>query len=106
QAARLLPAIAAALASKAEAARVSCMSQIGSGSLPVDLIPSAGVAIAAPGRRRSALAAVISSAFRALPVPVIGRVKDGAFLMDMRCLQDEQEFLEQLKHLDLRGLAA
>ena len=87
QARRLLPAVAAAVAGKAEAAQVSCMSQIGSGSLPVDLLPSAGIAITVPGKRRGALAAVISSAFRALPVPVIGRVKDGAFIMDLRCLR-------------------
>jgi L-seryl-tRNA(Ser) seleniumtransferase len=103
---RLLPAVAAAVAGKAEAAQVSCMSQIGSGSLPVDLLPSAGIAITFPGKRRGALAAVFSSAFRALPVPVIGRVKDGAFIMDLRCLQHEAEFLEQLQHLDLKGLTA
>jgi L-seryl-tRNA(Ser) seleniumtransferase len=103
---RVLPAVAAAVAGKAEVAQVPCMSQIGSGSLPVDLLPSAGIAIATPGRRRGALAAVISGAFRALPVPVIGRVKDGAFIMDMRCLMHEEEFLEQLKHLDLKGLTA
>ena len=103
---RLLPAVAAAMAGKAEAAQVSCMSQIGSGSLPVDLLPSVGIAITFPGKRRGALAAVVSSAFRALPVPVIGRVKDGAFMMDLRCLQHEAAFLEQLQHLDLKGLTA
>ena len=102
QAGRLLPAVAAAVAGKVEAGVVSCMSQIGSGSLPVDLLPSSGIAITAPGKRRNALAAVISGAFRALPTPVIGRVKDGAFIMDLRCLEREEEFLEQLKHLDLR----
>jgi L-seryl-tRNA(Ser) seleniumtransferase len=104
QARRLLPAVAAAVAGKAEAALVACMSQIGSGSLPVDLLPSTGIALAAPGKRRNALASVISSAFRALPVPVIGRIKDGAFIMDMRCLAHEEEFLEQLRHLDLKDM--
>ena len=103
---RLLPAVAAAMSGAAEATQVACMSQIGSGSLPVDLLPSCGIAVAASGRRRSALATVISSAFRALPVPVIGRVKDGAFIMDLRCLQHEDEFLEQLRHLDLKGINA
>jgi L-seryl-tRNA(Ser) seleniumtransferase len=104
QAGRLLPAVAAAVSGRAEAALVTCMSQIGSGSLPVDLLPSAGIAIAAPGKRRNALASVISGAFRALPVPVIGRIKDGAFIMDMRCLAHEEEFLEQLRHLDLKNM--
>jgi L-seryl-tRNA(Ser) seleniumtransferase len=106
QARRLLPAVAATVSGKAETALVPCMSQIGSGSLPVDLLPSTGIAITAPGRRRNALAAVISAAFRALPVPIIGRLKDGAFIMDMRCLAHEEEFLEQLKHLDLKDMKA
>jgi L-seryl-tRNA(Ser) seleniumtransferase len=107
QAERLLPAVAAAVG-RAGASRVSCMSQIGSGSLPVDLLPSAGIAVAAAGKRRSALAAEISSAFRALPMPVIGRIKDGAFIMDLRCLEhgDEVEFIAQLKQLNLEDLDA
>jgi L-seryl-tRNA(Ser) seleniumtransferase len=104
QAQRLLPAVARAAAGKAETAVVACTSQIGSGSLPVDLLPSSGIALAAPGNRRSALAAAISSAFRALPRPVVGRVKDGAFIMDLRCLEDESAFLAQLPQLDLKNL--
>jgi len=103
-AARMLPAVAGAVAGKAEASLVACMSQIGSGSLPVDLLQSAGVAVSAPGKRRSALAAALSSAFRALPVPVVGRIKEGAFIMDMRCLEREDEFVAQLKQLDLKAL--
>ncbi|MBM3356667.1 MAG: L-seryl-tRNA(Sec) selenium transferase [Betaproteobacteria bacterium] len=104
QAGRLLPAVTAALRGKAEAEILACRSQIGSGSLPTDLIPSAAIAVSVSGKRRGALAATIASAFRALPVPVIGRVKDGAFVMDLRCLDHEQEFVEQLKHLDLKGI--
>jgi len=96
--------VTAALRGKAEAEILACRSQIGSGSLPTDLIPSAAIAVSVSGKRRGALAATIASAFRALPVPVIGRVKDGAFVMDLRCLDHEQEFVEQLKHLDLKGI--
>src|SRR5207342_3077687 len=103
QAARLLPDVARAVGGKAETAIVSCMSQIGSGSLPVDRLPSCGIAVAAPGKRRGALAGVISSAFRALPRPVVGRLKDGAFVMDLRCLEQEGEFVAQLDRLDLTG---
>jgi len=103
QARRVLPAVQAVLDGKAEATLAETRSQIGSGSLPVDLIPSHGIAVAAPGRRRSALAAEISAAFRSLPVPVIGHVHDGAFVMDFRCLDEahEREFVEQLKLLKL-----
>ncbi len=100
---RLLPAVQAALGDAANTAIVELKSQIGSGSLPVDLIASCGIAVSVPGKRRSAAAAEIAAAFRALPVPVIGRVREGAFIIDLRCLEHEQEFVEQLKHLDLEA---
>ncbi len=103
QARRLLPAVQAALGDAANTAIVELKSQIGSGSLPVDLIASCGIAVSVPGKRRSAAAAEIAAAFRALPVPVIGRVREGTFIMDLRCLEHEQEFVEQLKHLDLEA---
>jgi L-seryl-tRNA(Ser) seleniumtransferase len=108
QAQRLLPAVLAALGGAAEAGTVAVKSQIGSGSLPVDLLDSHAIAVSVPGKRRSAAAAAIAQAFRALPAPVIGRVKDGAFIMDLRCLdaEYEQELVDQLKQLDLRGINA
>jgi L-seryl-tRNA(Ser) seleniumtransferase len=106
QAQRLLPAVQAALRGKAQAEIVPVKSQIGSGSLPVDLIASHGIAVSVSGKRRSTAAAEISAAFRALPVPVIGHISDGAFVMDLRCLEHEDEFVEQLKHLNLEALKA
>jgi L-seryl-tRNA(Ser) seleniumtransferase len=32
---------------------------------------------------------------------VIGRIQNDAFLLDLRCLEDEAAFLEQLSLLDL-----
>ena len=106
QAQRLLPDVQAALKGKANAEVVSVKSQIGSGSLPVDLIASHGIAVSISGKRRSAAAADIAAAFRALPVPVIGHISDGAFIMDLRCMEHEQEFVEQLRHLKLEDLKA
>ncbi len=105
---RLLPAVHSALKGNAAAEVVPVMSQIGSGSLPVDLLASHGIAISVAGKRRNTAAAEVSAAFRALPAPVIGRIKDGAFIMDLRCLDPEHEgeFVEQLKHLDLGGIHA
>ncbi len=34
--------------------------------------------------------------FGSLPIPVIGRIADGAFLLDLRCLEDEADFLAML----------
>jgi len=64
--------------------------QIGSGALPVDLLPS--FALCARGRGLDKLAA----AFRKLPIPVIGRIEDGALLFDVRTLDDEAAFTAQL----------
>jgi L-seryl-tRNA(Ser) seleniumtransferase len=100
QAARVLPDLAAALGGRAEAALVSCSSQIGSGSLPVDLLPSAGIAIRGAKRGHSRVDAT-AAAFRALPIPVIGRIKEGAFIMDLRCLDDEAGFIAQLGQLKI-----
>ncbi|MDO5606088.1 MAG: L-seryl-tRNA(Sec) selenium transferase [Paracoccus sp. (in: a-proteobacteria)] len=62
-----------------------CDSQVGSGALPTDVLPSAGLAMSgATGRAPEELAARL----RALPVPVIGRISDGALILDLRSLED------------------
>lgn len=92
QAARLLPALRAALNGLPVAAEIVALkSQIGSGSLPVDRLPSAGFAIRPQGRRSGVLHR-IERGLRALPRPVIGRIEDGALLLDLRCLQADEEF--------------
>ena len=37
---------------------------------------------------------------------MIGRIKDAAFMMDLRCLEHEDEFLSQLPKLDLSRMAS
>jgi L-seryl-tRNA(Ser) seleniumtransferase len=104
QAERLLPAIAEAVGDHADAAVVDVSSQIGSGALPVDLLPSAAIRLTPGGRRRhrNAMLKRLAAAFRNLPRPVIGRVHDGALLFDLRCLDDEAGFLAQLDRLTSR----
>jgi len=101
QAERVLPPVRAALAGKAEARVIETSSQIGSGSLPVDSLPSAGIAITPSSKARGSFADKLSLAFRALPVPVIGHIRDGAFVLDCRCLDHEDEFVAQLAQLRL-----
>jgi L-seryl-tRNA(Ser) seleniumtransferase len=72
---------------------VPCRSEIGSGALPVETIPS--FALALRGTALNALAARL----RGLPVPVIGRIEHGALLLDLRCLEDEEKFLANLATL-------
>jgi len=97
---RLLPAVAAAVDGIASVQVIACDSQVGSGALPTRTIPSAGFEIrplASRGKGRSLLR--IAAAFRVLPTPVIGRIQDDAFLLDVRCLEDESAFETQLGKL-------
>ena len=97
---RLLPALAAALDGLAEARIVETKSQIGSGALPVSLLPSAALSLNPAGRRRSGGAVeALARSLRGLPVPVIGRIEAGAVVLDLRCLEDEAGFLAQLAQL-------
>ncbi len=97
-ASRLRPVLAGPLAEIAAVEIVSCQSQIGSGALPVDRLPSVALSIrpAAAKRRAGAVLRRLTQAFRALPVPVIGRVQDGALILDLRCLEDEATFVDQI----------
>ena len=100
QARRLEPAVAAALAPHFTVAAIECASQIGSGALPLETVPSAGLAVR-PTRPRGRALADLAAALRRLPIPVIGRIEDQALLLDLRCLEDEAAFtanLAGLKH--------
>ena len=79
----------------------ACGSQIGSGALPVESLPSAALRIAPTGPRRGAGGRLqrLAATLRALRVPVIGRLHDGALWLDLRCLDDESGFVEQLSTL-------
>jgi L-seryl-tRNA(Ser) seleniumtransferase len=90
-AARLLPALRTALAGLPVTIEiVPLKSQIGSGSLPVDRLPSAGFAVRPQGKRGGMLNR-IEEGLRGLAKPVIGRIEDGALLLDLRCLQPQEE---------------
>ncbi|MFT3731552.1 MAG: L-seryl-tRNA(Sec) selenium transferase [Hyphomicrobium sp.] len=101
QARRILPNIQSAVGPAFIVEVVECKSQIGSGALPLDTIESAGVAI------RSNSGGVelekLASALRALQRPVVGRLDDGALILDLRCLTDESGFLSVLAKLSPDG---
>ena len=102
QARRVRPTLATTLGDDWTVEVVPCRSQIGSGALPVDRLPSAGLRCApASGakRGRSSRLQALAAALRALPMPVVGRVHDGALTLDCRCLDDESGFLAQLDRL-------
>src|SRR5262249_52355814 len=79
---------------------LDCMSQIGSGALPCETLPSAGLAIRPASARGSGrLLTALASALRKLPLPVVGRIEDGALVLDLRCLEDEDTFAANLANL-------
>lgn len=101
QARRMQPAVARLLPPGVTVEARPCRSQIGSGALPLDTLPSFGLCLCTPrGRDLERLAA----ALRALPRPVVGRVRDGALVLDLRCLLDEAGFLATLAALDPTAL--
>ena len=109
QAERLALPLAQALGARCQVQVLACRSQIGSGSLPVDRLPSACLAIGSPaggnggakggGKRGGSLPDRLAAAMRALPLPVIGRIEDGQLRLDLRCLDNadaEAAFAAQL----------
>ena len=64
----------------------TCESQIGGGALPLEKISSTAVAI----RSEICSASEMEKRMRALPTPIIGRMINGAWAMDMRTIEEEQ----------------
>ena len=83
-----------------------CLSQVGSGALPLDTLASAALVIRA--RNSQSTLQRLVAALRMLPRPIIGRVADGALYLDVRCLveADEPLFLASLAQLDVDGVVA
>jgi L-seryl-tRNA(Ser) seleniumtransferase len=99
---RLLPIVAQKVGAGFTILVAECASQIGSGALPLETVPSAGLAIrpaAARGGGRALSALAI--ALRQLPVPLVGRIEDNALILDLRCLDDEKGFIANLMALKI-----
>ena len=98
---RLLEPMGRALEGRATVELRECQSQIGSGSLPVDLLPSTALVVSplVSGRGSGTALSVLEQRLRELPIPVIGRIAEGALWLDLRCLEDEPAFVAQLGRL-------
>jgi L-seryl-tRNA(Ser) seleniumtransferase len=108
QSERLLPALESALASRYTVTAEPMFSQIGSGALPVDQLPSYGLVVRAGnaangGKRHGRALDKLEQALRQLPRPVIGRIANDALWLDCRCMEehDEIRFNAQLQDLAL-----
>src|SRR5262249_49156496 len=102
QANRLLSLVTAALDGTAAVEIVECKSQMGSGALPVSLLPSAGLALR-PLRGGGKAVEALAQTLRDLPIPVIGHIEAGRVVLDLRCLEDEAGFVRQLTLSALGG---
>lgn len=94
--------LAEAVAPRFTVEAVALQGQIGSGSLPVERLPSAGLALAPAGIAKKGTGRALdqlAQALRQLPLPVIGRIADDRLLLDLRCLEDAADLLGQLPHL-------
>jgi len=97
---QLAPPVAEAVAPRFSVAVVELLGQVGSGSLPVERLPSAGLALAPVDKRGQGGALdELASALRSLPLPVIGRIAEDRLLLDLRCLEDAAPFVAQLPQL-------
>ncbi|MFZ2854111.1 MAG: L-seryl-tRNA(Sec) selenium transferase [Rhodocyclaceae bacterium] len=98
---RIAPQLQAALGDFASVNVEPCASQIGSGALPVERLPSAALVLRVKARRPGKALLQLETAFRGLPQAVIGYVKNDAYHLDLRCLEsaDEARFVAQLPAL-------
>jgi len=98
----LRPGVAQAVAPRFGVEVVDLLGQIGSGSLPVERLPSAGLALGPVARKGAGRALdALAAALRGLPRPVVGRIAEDRLLLDLRCLEeaDEAAFVQQLPAL-------
>ena len=98
QAERLAPLLSEAVAPHYRVSIAASASQIGSGALPVECLPSVCLCVSPQVSGDSALRH-LATVLRSLPLPIIGRLQNGTLWLDLRCLEDEQGFTEQLPPL-------
>ena len=96
---RIAPEVARRIGASYQVDVVPCESQVGSGAVPVETLPSAGLAIRPTAGHSGGALNELAAAFRQLPTPVIGRIDDDALTLDLRCLNDEAAFLGNLREI-------
>lgn len=92
---RLLPPLQMRYGTEFAVGSAACWSQIGSGSLPVDRLPSWALTFT-PRDGRGATLEGLALRWRELATPVIGRISDGSLWLDLRCLEAHDALLREL----------
>lgn len=85
----LLPRLQAALGEEFRVCLQDSTAQIGSGALPTEKLPTAVVSIDHPKLSANAIA----QKFRAAHPPIIGRIHEDHFLLDLRCIFDASDLI-------------
>jgi L-seryl-tRNA(Ser) seleniumtransferase len=85
----VLPKLESALGRQYRVSIESSISEIGSGALPTSEIPTKVMAIAHDGIS----AEKIAERFRSARPPILGRIKDGRFLLDLRTIFEPEDVI-------------
>lgn len=96
----LLPALESALATHASVDIEPCHGQIGSGALPLEVLPGYALVLT-PNQGTDSQLQDIAAALRTLPRPVIGRINDGKLYLDVRTIETPADFVANLESLKL-----
>jgi L-seryl-tRNA(Ser) seleniumtransferase len=102
---RLAPRVAVVVGATFTVKVITCASQIGSGALPLETVPSAGLSVRPTTKRGGRSLARLAKSLRQLPIPILGRIEDQALVLDLRGLDDENGFLANLANLRHDGHA-
>lgn len=86
---QLLPKLQAALGQEFRVQLQPSTAQIGSGALPIEELPTVVVRVEHP----KLSANVIAQKFRAAHPPIIGRINDDRFLLDLRTIFDSNDLI-------------
>ena len=89
----VLTKLEAALGKDFQLALQDSTSQIGSGALPTEELPTVVITIAHPKRSANAIA----KQFRQADPPIIGRIEDDKFLLDLRTIFDTDDLIPNLR---------
>jgi len=85
----ILPAMQSALGREFRLSLENATAQIGSGALPTEELPTVAIAIG----HAKLNATAIAKKFRSATPPIIGRIKDDCFLLDLRTIFDAKDLI-------------
>jgi L-seryl-tRNA(Ser) seleniumtransferase len=94
--ATVVPRLKSTLGDGYEVSLEDSTSQVGSGALPLDELPTKIIAIENPAMSAERLAA----RFRTARPPIVGRIRDGRFLLDLRTVFDADDVIPRWASAD------